>query len=74
MAETILFGFWKIGDWNLFVIWCLGFGASHHGHAQCPMPFALCLIFVTASEDGGPFRSHRGRPLSVPLMKSDEPE
>jgi hypothetical protein len=45
MSETILFRFSNFGDWNLFVIWCLEFGASHHGHA-------LCLTSGAVWEDG----------------------
>ena len=28
MTETILSEILNFGDWSLFVIWCLGFGAS----------------------------------------------
>ena len=38
MTETILFRFSNFGDWNLFVIWCLEFGASHHRYALYSMP------------------------------------
>jgi len=27
MTETILFGILDFGHWNLFVVWCLEFGA-----------------------------------------------
>jgi hypothetical protein len=27
MTKTVLFGISNFGDWNLFVIWCLEFGA-----------------------------------------------
>lgn len=38
MTKPIPFDFSNFGDWNLFVIWYLEFGASHHHYAPRPMP------------------------------------
>src|SRR4030042_426087 len=37
----------NLGDWDLFEIWCLGFGAYHLPYALCSMLYAI--LFSTNS-------------------------
>ncbi len=37
----------NLDDWNLFEIWCLGFGAYHFSYALCSMLYAM--LFSTNS-------------------------
>jgi hypothetical protein len=41
MTQTICFEHWNFGDWNLFVIWCLGFGIWNLGFGIWNLGFGI---------------------------------
>ncbi len=55
MTETILFDIWNLGNWNLFVIWSLGFGALLF--SLCSMLSAPCGF--VGSIESYPFERER---------------
>ncbi len=48
MTKIIFFGILEFEHWNLFVIWCLGSGASPR-YALCALRYAILLLSGTSS-------------------------
>jgi len=67
MTERILFRFWNFGNWNLFVIWCLGFGAFHHRYALCSLLYAKLSYSADTPEKLNPSILIAG--ATVPVTK-----